>query len=160
VLTEKTAGGIAGLLAIVSGAAAVIAARSFPPSFTDTDVGPSIFPTTYGIVLAVLGALLFTRSLRAAPVVPDEDSPTPDMVKLGLGILGAGVYVFAISYAGFAVSTVVYLWSMIVLMRGAPGLRQVSPIVLALLIGLTVHAVFVQGLQVPLPAGEWFESDA
>lgn len=160
VLTEKTASGLAGLLAIVCGVAAIVAARSFPPSFTDTDVGPSIFPTTYGAVLAALGALLFVRQLRAAPGAQDEDAGTPDLLKLALGIAGAALYVFAIGYVGFAIATVVYLWSMIVLMRGAAGLRQVTPVVLALLIGLAVHGVFVQGLQVPLPAGEWLESDA
>lgn len=160
VLTERTAGGLAGLLAIVGGVAAIAGARSFPPSITATDVGPSIFPTAYGALLALLGAVLFARSLRRAASPAGDGEAPPDLARLGLGILGAAAYAVAIGYAGFAIATIAYLWLMIALMRGAGGMRRPSTFVLAVLIGLAVYGVFVTVLQVPLPTGLWLESEA
>ena len=163
VLNEKKAGGLMGLLAIVSGVAAIITARSFPPSLTDTDVGPSIFPTAYGAVLAILGLLLFARGLRRsfAPASTDnKDEQRLDLAKLALGLVGVTAYLWVIDYAGFAISTVIYLWLMIGLMRGPTGYRKISTVVLAVLIGLAVYAAFVTLLQVPLPTGLWLDGEA
>jgi len=163
VLNEKKVSSLIGLLAIVGGIAAIITARSFPPSLTDTDVGPSIFPTTYGVVLVILGLLLVVRNLRRplAPHATDKGDSAPlDVARLAFGIAGVAAYLWVIDYAGFAISTVIYLWGMIGLMRGKGGFRQFSTLALAVLIGLAVYAAFVLLLQVPLPAGLWLESAA
>lgn len=163
VLNEKKASGLIGLMAIVSGIAAIITARDFPPSLTDTDVGPSVFPTAYGAILALLGLVLFASGLRRASKrgAADEGSTPPlDIAKLVFGVVGVAAYLWIIDYAGFAISTIIYLWLMIGLMRGAAGFRQISTPVLAILIGLAVYAAFVMLLQVPLPTGLWLDSAA
>ena len=161
VLNEKKASSLIGLLAIVGGVAAIVTAQSFPPSLTDTDIGPSIFPTVYGAVLAILGLLLIARPLRrplTQGATDEDDTAALDVARLALGIIGLAAYLWIIDYAGFAISTVIYLWVTIGLMRGKAGFRQFSTLALAVLIGLAVYAAFVLLLQVPLPAGLWFES--
>jgi hypothetical protein len=179
VLIKNKASALAGLLSIVGGLAAAVVARGFPPSLTDTDIGPSVFPMAYGLVLALLGLLLLVKSLwtrePAAPkadpsaVVSEAlqeaaDSADPEhapvhLGRLFLGVLGAALYIAAIVYAGFALSTVLYLWLMISLLKGPGAMWRFSTIALAVFIGLVVYGVFVELLQVPLPAGEWFLGD-
>ncbi|MFT8274894.1 tripartite tricarboxylate transporter TctB family protein [Kerstersia gyiorum] len=176
---KDKASALVGLLSMGGGLAAVVVARGFPPSLTDTDIGPSVFPMAYGLVLALLGLLLFIQSVRGrtapAPVAnpaavvqealqeaaesADPEHAPVHFGRLVLGLIGAALYVAAIVYAGFALSTVLYLWLMISLLKGPGAMWRFSTIALAVLVGLVVYGVFVELLQVPLPAGEWFLGD-
>ncbi|MCP1638074.1 hypothetical protein J2T28_003195 [Kerstersia gyiorum] len=176
---KDKASALVGLLSMGGGLAAVVVARGFPPSLTDTDIGPSVFPMAYGLVLALLGLLLFIQSVRGrtapvpvanpAAVVQEAlqeaaESADPEHApvyfgRLVLGLIGAALYIAAIVYAGFALSTVLYLWLMISLLKGPGAMWRFSTIALAVLVGLVVYGVFVELLQVPLPAGEWFLGD-
>lgn len=145
---------IAGLVAAVA-VAAIVAARDFPATMLETDVGPARFPFIYAVVLIALCAVLAVNTLRA-PAAPRAAAPAvrPSYASVALGMAGSVACLAAMAYVGYAVATVLYLFGLMVLM-GRRNLFWTAVIA----VGLTalVYAVFAHGLHVPLPVGELFE---
>ena len=146
---------IAGLVAAVA-AAAIVAARDFPATMLETDVGPARFPVIYAATLIVLCAILAFNTLRAPSAAP-EAAPAagrPRNGRVALGMAGTVACLVAMSFAGYAFATVLYLFGLMALMGRRNLLANA-----AIAVGLTalVYAIFQYGLHVPLPEGSLFE---
>jgi len=146
---------IAALVAAVA-VAAMVAARDFPPTMLETDVGPARFPVVYALVLIALSVVLAVNTLRAPAAAPDAvpAGERPSYASVALGMAATAACLVAMAYVGYAIATVVYLFGLMTLMgRRKPQWNAV------IAVGLTalVYAVFLYGLHVPLPVGSLFE---
>jgi putative tricarboxylic transport membrane protein len=122
------------------------------PSVGDTDVGPGFFPRLVAAVLILLSAMLIVSAFRRQPDAV-EKGPS-DWKKPLLGMALTFVYLALVYGLGFYVSTPVFLLGFIWLF----GYRKPAAIgAVAVLVTLFVYLTFENVLQVPLPAGVFFE---
>ncbi len=124
------------------------------PQIQGQQVGPAVFPTLIGALLATCGLLLIVRGLADAKTQvwaePGRWMKSPYHRRNFLLTVGCLLfYVLASETLGFLLCGVLILaamfWSL--------SVRRALILPLALLITLVIHAVFYQGLRVPLPWG-------
>lgn len=143
---------LTGLLILAFGLAVAAYARTFPP-MPGQPVGPSLFPTLIGLVLAMLGAGLAAAGLRhrgARPVEIDDWVRRPRIVINFLSVVAALVfYAVAVDRLGFFITGFAFL-SVLMLTF---GVRRVWIAPLAAAVTLAMHYAFYTLLRVPLPWG-------
>lgn len=145
---------VALLLCVVAGAV-IINAADFPATAIETDPGASAFPTFYACALIVLAVLLVIRDLLLAKPVPCANAQEkPAFRKTATGIAATALYIVAMSYCGYLITTPVFL---IVIMALMGYRRWVLTPGIALLLTAILWLLFVEALQVPLPVGTFFE---
>ncbi|EAR52687.1 hypothetical protein OG2516_00634 [Oceanicola granulosus HTCC2516] len=127
----------------------------------DDPVGAAGLPKMLAYALGALAILLIARSLigaalavAPAPAVLDETPPVRERMKphlRAIGMLGIGVgYLLVVATLGYAIS-VMGLILLVSIYIGAPlGLRTV---LVAVGGGIAFHLLFVEFLDIPLPAG-------
>ena len=145
---------VALLLCVVAGAV-MINAADFPATAIETDPGASAFPTFYACALIVLAVLLVIRDLlQAKPASCANAQEKPAFRKTATGIAATALYIVAMSYCGYLITTPVFL---IVIMALMGYRRWVLTPGIALLLTAILWLLFVAALQVPLPVGTFFE---
>ena len=146
-------GGIA-----VAGFSAVLFGMTFSiPDNPLVPIGPGFYPR---IVLALSGALglwmLAGDLLARRPAAPAAAGPRPNYWAVVAHFAVFGLYVGALPYAGFRLSTFVYVCAANAMMdppKGARGWARVLVLGLATA-GLT-WLVFEKNLSVLMPRGRW-----
>ncbi len=135
----------AGVLFVASGVAAIVLVRRHPFG-TTAAMGPSYFPTVLGALLAFLGALAVSRSLR----------PTKAQVAMGsararpLVLVLASVVAFGVTLP--TLGLVVASMLLVVVSRAATsGFRPVEVLVFGGALTALCAVVFVWGLKMPMP---------
>lgn len=135
------------ILVILIGIFALFQVKSFPQGQNNV-VGPGFFPGLIAIILIVLGVILFAQSIR---MKKDDD------VKVNLFdkenklayiiMLITLVYLIAINYIGFIISSIIYLAILIVLYGEKNKLKA---LIYSSVISLVIYFVFNVLLNVPL----------
>jgi hypothetical protein len=147
-------------------------ATQLPPSRSAASLGPAFWPTAVLIVMLVMGVILLIRTIRhmrQSDAVADP-SPAAELEELGVHVpveeevtppqalrhrhwvmvALLAVYVLVMNYAGFLVSTILYLAASAWVL----GLRRVVPLTLTSVISTVVIVyLFSSILSVPLPRG-------
>jgi putative tricarboxylic transport membrane protein len=143
---------LTGLLFAAAGLAIAFYARTFP-SVAGQAVGPGLFPTTIGVLLAGLGLALVLSGARhrsSSRVVFEEWARRPRMLVNMAAVLGAVVfYAVAAEPLGFfptAIVVLIGLWTVLGLGRVWMPLAAVAAV-------LVMHYGFYTVLRVPLPWG-------
>ncbi len=150
----RTADLIVGCVLIMVAVLAIVTAQDFPATNLPTDVGPARFPTIYALGLIVLSLLMMAGALRrqASPAVLPIDRK--GYVCVFAGALATGLCIFAMHWAGYALTTVTYLCGLMWMMGWRH--RVLTPLV-AIAITALLYALFSFSLNVPLPVGSVFE---
>jgi putative tricarboxylic transport membrane protein len=143
---------LAGLLLACVGLAVALHAWSFP-ALPAQRIGPSVFPVTIGVVLALIGAALVVEGRQrpgVPPVTLDEWVRRPRLLfTFALVIAALVVYALTVDRVGFFIAAFVFL-SILML---AFGVRRTWIAPLAASVTLGIHYVFYSLLRVPLPWG-------
>jgi hypothetical protein len=153
---------IAILVSLVA-VAAIVGSRKFPGTGLSTDIGSARFPLIYACALVFLSAVLVIQNWlksRNAPTPAANPEPanasaeTPSHWRAFFGMVATALCVGAMPFAGYLLSTGLYLS----FLMGLLGMRQKlwNPL-LALAITVAMYFIFSTGLHVPLPTGSLFE---
>lgn len=117
-------------------------------------VGPRVFPYAVGAALALSGAAVLVGALRGHRAAPEagEDVDTharTDWPTLAKVVAAFAVHVAVVDTVGWAVAAAA-LFAGVAWALGGSWWRS---LLLGLVLGLVIEAVFVTGLGVSLPAG-------
>lgn len=114
--------------------------------------GPGFLPFFSGAALILISLLVFVPALRGkaeaktGAFFPERDS----LRKVGLALVALFAYVFALDYAGYVLTTFVFMYFTAQLME-SKGRR--TSLVVAVLAAALSYMLFVVFLDVQLPAG-------
>lgn len=129
-----------------------ILTKDFPRGKLATSVGPASMPRLWIYGLWIFCTWLVFQTVRGKHSPKNSDSGN---VRIPLGLVGLMFgYLLAIRYAGYYVSTVLFL---------SAGAYQLNYrkywIIVVTVLGFVVlsYVIFYRILQVPLPRGMWFE---
>lgn len=144
---------IIGALLLLLAGAVLVDIQGYP-KIPGQNVGPGAFPGLLASLLAVCGALLVIKGLRARPGVAWlEVAPWVRSSHHLLNffvIVGALLFtILFINSLGFILCSVIVLCAMFWSLRVRPVL--IVPVALA--VTLFIHTIFYFGLRVPLPWG-------
>ncbi|MCR5293620.1 MAG: tripartite tricarboxylate transporter TctB family protein [Lachnospiraceae bacterium] len=135
----------------------ILYARTFPESAI-VSIGPDFMPTTIGLLMAVLAAILLVQSIMAlkkpAEIKADEDAPEYKRVIESLVLSLA--YVFLLQPVGFIISTLVYLFAQIFVLAPEVNRTKKDLIIFAVVdvvFTFIVFFLFRYGFKIVLPAG-------
>ena len=120
------------------------------PGTTDVALEPAFFPRLASLLLAAAAVVVAATIPLRQGILPAVQTSTVAYTRVGLGLAGILIYLLAIVYLGFVVSTVVY----ITVATYAGGYRNLIVVVpAAILVAIALRLVFRFGLHVGLPVG-------
>ena len=145
-----------GAALLVFGGLLFLHAQGFP-AIPGQSVGPGAMPKALAIGLAVCGAILFLRGLRARTAghgagwveLPDWFASPPQLLGFGVLVAVNLLYVLGVDRLGFVITGWIYLAALMWVLRVKPWLA----IVVGLVMTLLIHYCFYKLLRVPLPWG-------
>ncbi len=115
-----------------------------------------LFVTQCVIALLVLGTITIAKGILKPERHAFFESPKERLRVFG-GIAALALYLFALPYAGFIVASAVFYFVMQSTLQTKPlgGASLGLNAVIALLVSLTLYAIFHHVLLVPVPIGVW-----
>lgn len=131
-----------------------LAAGTIRRSSLEDSIGAAGVPNTLAALLAGLAILLILRSVLAKPKAKAQipaDAPTAHWRALGMLVLGI-LYLVIVPWLGYAVSIALLIAAVALYNHQKPALRLA---VFAILLAIGFYLLFVQLLNIPLPAGVW-----
>ena len=135
------------IIIILIGIVTLIEVKSFPQGQNNV-VGPGFFPGIIAAILIILGIILFIQSIR---IKKDEDIKVnlfDSENKLAYIIMGITlIYLIAINYIGFLISSIIYLTTLITLYGGKNKLKS---LIASSVISSAIYFVFNILLNVPI----------
>lgn len=150
-----------GLLLLVFGGVLFVHVQGFP-KIPGQQVGPSALPGALAVGLAVCGAILLLRGLRAhfngRPAsgatarwveLPDWFGSAPQVRGFAVLVAVNLLYLFGAQRLGFVLTGVIYLTALMWVLR-VPPLRA---LLYGVVMTLAIHFAFYKLLKVPLPWG-------
>lgn len=140
------------------------------PHEASTDLGPGVYPTWTGVVLAIMTAIFAFQSVwKIARGAGDQTETSTDegpgpaarsisnsVLKVVVAIAFTTLYVLAFEPLGFLIATAVYLCLLFLLFKDGwkpTGKSVVLGLVFGLVSSVVLNAVFVYILSVLLPIG-------
>jgi hypothetical protein len=129
-------------------------ATTFPDYSKSDQVGPALWPKLILLIIMILSAILMVKDGKRLlnGIRPER---TTSLDRRGNRMLMATIalslaYVFSVSYAGFLVSIFLFQIVFLLILRVRnPATLVLYPVCLT----LTVYAVFIRLLYIPLPRG-------
>ncbi|MFT7494343.1 MAG: putative tricarboxylic transport membrane protein [Alteromonas macleodii] len=147
------------ILLTLSGVWIWLVVDTIPKGFGGGDIGPRVFPLMFGIILAVLSALLLLKTLLARSDTQASDGNFDGYMfairwlPAALVLIEIASYGFLLKTFGFVIATpIVVLFVMLV------NLRIVSPkLLLGMSLGVTASCwlIFEKALGIYLANGSW-----
>jgi len=120
--------------------------------------GPGFLPLWIGIFLIVLSAALLVNSLRSAPMLKTTWPGRQMAFKLIFIVMALLLYIFVMSYLGYAISTVFFCACLIRTLSAR--YTWVESLVISNAMAIPIVAVFDIWFGVPLPKGLFEEAKA
>jgi len=117
-------------------------------------IGPSFFPRILATGLFVFGFILIVLNLLKADQSAGKSFSIkdPGIQRSIIAFTATMVYVFAISFLGFVISTIIYLASLMYLMRFRKIIRVT---IISVSVSIVVYTIFNTLLNISLPKGFW-----
>ena len=142
-----------GLVAILFGVVYTLQAIGLPRARIGNPMAPLYFPIGLGVIMALLGAVIFIIELRKG-LNSDDKSKRPkfhfqSMKLIFYVIILCLIYTLMFDYAGFVFSTLIFLFAMLVGINGKEKLKQNAVITLVFTFGMWY--IFVNVFQISLP---------
>jgi len=141
---------ITGLAFLLLGVIIIWQVRGLPASVAGVPFGSATFPRLLSILMMLLAAWLIIRGLRGGTSQPRRESPKVNMRSL-LGMAATVVYLLALKWLGFALSTTALLISYALLIQREKP-RKLDTFVMPIITVAIVYIVF-HFLGVSLPQG-------
>jgi hypothetical protein len=138
---------VGGALLVAVGAAFAIYSWIHYPLGTVTRMGAGMVPFSLGVILAVLGGVVFMASLSR------EGSFTEIRVAAPLVVLGS-VVAFALVIIPFGLLPAAFLATLIAAFADL-SFRPVRNVILAAALSAVAYLIFAVGLQLPIPLFAW-----
>lgn len=113
----------------------------------NTGLGPDFFPKVIAITLFILSAMLFAGSLK------NKDKKSiynPNMKYTFMVIFAFAVYVFLIDRVGYLVSTVIFAFVVITILKSK---SKILNIIFAVVFPIALYLLFTYAFKVSLPTG-------
>ena len=138
---------VGGLAAIILGIVSTMEGVRLYPLRQSTMVGDHTMPIVLGIVLILLGALMFIIKQGHFEVVfPPKDIRRTMMISMVLLFF----YAFCIEYLGYLISTILVN---IGLFRVFGSYKWLKCIVMSITFAICLYLVFILWLKMPFPTG-------
>ncbi|MGM0929981.1 MAG: tripartite tricarboxylate transporter TctB family protein [Actinomycetota bacterium] len=142
---------IAGAVVGGVGVAYTIVALQTPQASSSASViGPAVFPTLLGVLLALGGAAVAIGGWRLRPAEAKTEPAQSGGLRLWVTIAIFGAYVLAFIPVGYLLSTVAFLMGLATYFSPA---KWKSNLIFAISFPLIVFVLFEYLLRVPLPQG-------
>lgn len=142
---------------LIAGVASIVVALLFGFQGRELSLASKIFPLVLEVFLVLMGAVLILRGLRGSKEQQGGQEQI-DYTRAWLVVLASLVYVAAINYIGFYVSSFVFLtllsWFLSDRGRNLPSLGISG--LFGLLVTGVLYATFWLFLKVPTPQGLLF----
>jgi putative tricarboxylic transport membrane protein len=138
------------VVGVVGVAYTLVALQTPPASSSASVVGPAVFPTLLGVLLALGGAAVALGGLRLRPAEATTEPAQSGGLRLWVTIAIFGAYVLAFIPVGYLLSTVAFLMG--IASYFSPD-KWKSNLIFAISFPLTVFVMFEYLLRVPLPQG-------
>lgn len=132
----------------VIGILTLLEVKTFPTGQNNV-VGPGFFPTIIAIILVALGVILFIQAITTKKEDDIKINLLGSENKMAyLVMLITLVYLVAMGFVGFILSSIVYL-AVLIIMYGEKS--KVKAVICSVGISLLIYFVFNTLLSVPLP---------
>lgn len=146
------------LLLVLAGLWIWLVSTTIPGGFGRGDIGPRVFPLTFGIALAVLAGLLLLRSylMRADAHVADaQDTPQQKIHWLPavLVLIQISLYGFLVQKTGFVIATPIIIVMIMLINLRERSIKKILGMSLGITLGAWV--VFEKLLGIYLANGTW-----
>lgn len=112
--------------------------------------GPNFFPQFLAIAMSICGIILIVNAIRGKSLAKLDRIHLKGFIRMVVAIAICIGYLFLMQVAGFAMSTVVFLY-VLMMFIGQKGL--VKRISSSIAVSLIVWAIFRYFLIIPLPTG-------
>ena len=124
-------------------------------TFADASEGaannPALFPIALAILLTIFSFIIIIQALlRREKLVFSFNKET--IFKIGLFFISLSIYVIALRFIGFLLSTIIFSIFMINYLKGNKGISKES-LIYGVLFSIIVFLIFNYVLKVPLPKG-------
>jgi putative tricarboxylic transport membrane protein len=118
--------------------------------------GPDLFPRIIAVMMGIGGTILIIGALQPAgrqPLLQLADWARKSRSYTVLAAVAGSMvfYILASGTLGFLLSTFIMMTGLLLVTRGRGSL--VSSLVVAVIVSVTIHLIFVRMLRVPLPFG-------
>lgn len=142
---------IAGIIGLLISVYVVITAHSFPEDKVLL-LGPSFFPTVLAAGLGIFSLLLLSAALRgkARPATDPFSVKDPGVHRAGISLLAVIVYCLLLGTLGFIITSTVYLFGLMFLLKRRDYLKMAA---VSLGVTLLIYGIFNRLLDISLPAG-------
>ncbi len=143
---------VVGAVAVIVGAAYLLQALHIPKATIGNPWAPMLFPLGLGVLMVVLGAYLFisTWIKEKRFSTGERKPPDRDFLKLMAGTIVACIaYAFLFDRAGFVVSTLLFLGSILFLVNGRKA--WVTNLIVDMAFTFIIWYVFTDVLKISLP---------
>jgi len=115
-------------------------------------LGPSFFPSVLAVGLGILSLTLLALALggKSRPAADPFNLKDPGVQRTGVSLLAIIVYCKLLGVLGFIITSSLYLFGLMYLLR-----RRDYPLMAAVSVGVTllIYAIFNRLLDISLPAG-------
>lgn len=142
---------IAGIIGLLISVYVIITAHSFPEDKVLL-LGPSFFPTVLAAGLGIFSLLLLTAALRgkSRPSTDPFSIKDPGVHRAGISLLAVIVYCLVLGVLGFILTSTVYLFGLMYLLKRRDYLKMAA---VSLGVTLLIYGIFNRLLDISLPAG-------
>ncbi len=142
---------IAGILGLLISVYVIYTAHFFPEDKVLL-LGPSFFPTVLAAGLGIFSLLLLTTALRgkSRPGGDPFNINDPGVHRAGISLLATIVYCLVLSTLGFILTSTVFLFGLMLLLKRRDYLKMAA---VSLGVTLLIYGIFNRLLDISLPAG-------
>ena len=126
---------------------------SFIKILIDKDIGSGFFPKVIGISMVIMALLNFCITLLDKRQKKQENRSQDDWKSFILTILCMIIYVAIFDSLGFILSTILYLFSQIIVLSKKENRNLPLFAGIAVLTAFAVYGIFVYLIGMPLPMG-------
>lgn len=149
---------IGSILAVLS---VIYLLLSFQIKLTNIDrvVGSRMFPQICGTIILILSVCLIAEGMQKAKQAGTEDTGEKKNYTRTVLVLGSyAAYIFLMDKIGFAASSVIYLFSQMIVMGKWPVSRKTAGfyLIMAVIISVVIYVTFNNGFMLILPKAGWF----
>ncbi len=144
------------ILAIVAAGLAVfiyVDSRTFAAPQGGLAKDPALYPQMLALILALLAVALAVNVIRGKRLNEKIVLDRQALFNVGRLVVILCLYVFAIVYVGFPVSTVLFIYVGVVALGGS----RLTAAKLCLPVALALYVVFFVLFQMPMPVGKLWE---
>ena len=112
--------------------------------------GPNVFPQFLAVMLFITSILLIVNAVKGKSQTDLEGINFPGLIRTGITVGISIIYLVAMQFLGFLISTLIFL---LVMIRYLGQKNKLTLIISSVSVSIIVYAIFKDFLKIPLPTG-------